>query len=65
MISWMSKKKKLIALTIAEEKYIVASNTSCEVVWLRKLLGELFGKVLDTALIYCDNKSMIYLEKNH
>ena len=38
---------------------------SYEVVWLRKLFGELFKKVLDTTVIYCDNKSRICLEKNH
>lgn len=37
---------------------------SCEVVWLRKLFGELFEQVLDTKVIYCDNKSGIWLAEN-
>lgn len=35
-----------------------------EAVWLRKLFGELFERVLDTTVIYFDNKSGICLAKN-
>ena len=38
---------------------------SCEAVWLRKLFSELFGHVLDTTVIYCDNQSGIRLYENH
>ncbi len=38
---------------------------SYEVVWLRKLFGELFEQVPDTTVIYCDNKSEIRLAENH
>lgn len=37
---------------------------SCEVVWLRKIFGELFEQVPDTTVIYCDNNSEIRLAKN-
>ena len=63
-ISWMSRKRKSIALSTAKAKYIVASMASCEVVWLRKLFSELFGHVLNTTLIFCDNQSGIRLSKN-
>eukprot|EP00253_Pinus_taeda_P006084 PITA_06084 len=64
MISWMNRKQKSIALSTAEAEYIVVSLTSCEAVWLRKLFGELFEQVLDTTIIYCDNKSGIRLSEN-
>jgi len=60
----MSRKQKSISLGMAEAKYIVASMVSCEEVWLRKLFGELFEQVLDTTVIYCDNKSGIQLAEN-
>eukprot|EP00253_Pinus_taeda_P027467 PITA_27467 len=63
-ISWMSRKQKSVALRAAKAEYIVASMASCEVVWLRKLFSELFGHVLDTTVIYCDNQSGIRLSKN-
>ena len=52
----MSKKQKSVALSTAEAEYIVASMTSCEVVWLRKLFSELFGFTLDTTMILCNNQ---------
>jgi hypothetical protein len=42
MISWSNRKQGSIAQTIAEAEYIVASAASREVVWLRKLLSNLF-----------------------
>jgi len=64
MIFWMSMKQKFVALNTAETKYIATSMARCEAVWLRKLFGELFEKVIDTTMIYCDNKSGIYLVEN-
>ena len=63
-ISWMSRKQKLVALSIVEVEYIAASMACCEAVWLRKLFSELFGHVLDTTVILCDNQSGIWLSKN-
>ena len=55
-IAWMSRKQKSVALSTAEPGYIVASITSCEVVWLRKLFSELFGFTLDTTVILYNNQ---------
>eukprot|EP00253_Pinus_taeda_P027259 PITA_27259 len=63
-ISWMSRKQKSVALSTVEVEYIVASMASCEVVWLRKLFSELFGHMLDTTVILCDNQSGIRLSEN-
>jgi len=46
MISWMSRKQKLIALSTTEAEYI--DN-----------MEELFDQVLDSTVTYCDNKSGI------
>lgn len=59
LISWMSRKQNYVALSTAEVEYIVASMAICEAIWLRQLFGELFEHVLDTTVIYCDNKSEI------
>eukprot|EP00253_Pinus_taeda_P014493 PITA_14493 len=48
----------------AEAEYIASSTASCEVVWLRKLFSELFGHVLDTTVILCDNRSEIRLSES-
>ena len=43
VISWCSRKQKLVALSTAEAKYMAASSAAQEVVWLCKLLAGLFG----------------------
>jgi hypothetical protein len=41
-----------------------ASTTSCEAIWLHKLLAGLFDQELDPMVIYCDNQCCIKLSKN-
>ena len=65
LISWMSRKQKSVALSTTETEYIGTSMTLCEAAWLRKLFSELFGHVLDTIMIFCDNQRGIRLSRNH
>ena len=55
MISWFSTKQSRVALSIDEVEYVAACLASCEVVWLRKLLSDLFDIQLDATCIYCNN----------
>ena len=64
VISWFSMKQSCVALSIAEVEYVAACSTSCEAVWLRKLLSDLFDLKLDATCIYCDNQSCVKLSKN-
>ena len=64
MISWFSKKKSSVALSIAEVEYITTYSTCCEVIWLRKLMSGIFDMELDTKVIICDNKSCIKMIEN-
>jgi hypothetical protein len=41
MISWFNKKQAVVALRLIKEEDMVANATSCEVIWLRKLIVEL------------------------
>ena len=59
MISWMSRKQVLVALSRAKAEYVVACEVGKEVVRLRKLLTYLFEKPLDPTVINCDNQSCI------
>ena len=43
VVSWFSRKQKAIALSSSEAKYTVASQASCEAIWLRKMLVGMFG----------------------
>ena len=42
LISWFSRKQSCMELSTSEVEYVVACSASCEVVWLRKLLYDLF-----------------------
>ena len=55
VISWFSRKQSCVALSTTEEEYVVVCSASCEVVWLRKLLYDLFDLQLDVTCIFCDN----------
>ena len=64
MISWSSRKQNSVALSTKKAECITASDASQEVVWLRKLLVALFGEVLETTVVYCDNQSYVKLSEN-
>ena len=64
VISWFSWNKSCMALSTSEVEYVISYSTSCEGVWLRKLLSDLFDLQLDATCIYCDNQSCVKLSKN-
>ena len=41
-----------------------ASQATCEALWLRKLLVDLFDQQFRPTVIYCDNQSCIQLSEN-
>ena len=62
-ISWSSKKQPTVALSSTEAEYRSLANATCEVMWLKKLLGDLHISYGD--FILCsDSMSAIYLAKN-
>ena len=64
MTSWCSTKQKFVALSSAEAEYMAASTTSCESIWLWKLLVNLFRRKMEATSIMCDNQSCIKLFEN-
>ena len=52
VISWFSRKQSYVALITTKAEYFVAFSASCEAVWLKKLLSELFDLLLDAT---CDS----------
>jgi hypothetical protein len=55
MISWQSRKQSSISLSIAEAEYITTCYSSCEAIWLRKLLTSLFELEMEATTIICEN----------
>ena len=53
-----------MALSTAEAEYVAACSASCEAVWLRMLLSNLFDLQLDATCIYCNNPICVKLSEN-
>jgi hypothetical protein len=64
MVSWCSRKQIYVALSTVEEEYIALSVAVHEVVWLRKILTDLFDHEMDRSTIHCDNQSCVNLYEN-
>ena len=40
-VSWISKVKKVVALSTMEEEYIISTDSSKEMIWLHRFMEEL------------------------
>eukprot|EP00253_Pinus_taeda_P008547 PITA_08547 len=63
-ISWASKKQSIVALSIAEAEYVVATTAACQAVWMRMMFRSLGQEQAKATVIFCDNSSTIALSKN-
>eukprot|EP00253_Pinus_taeda_P019715 PITA_19715 len=63
-VSWYNNKQQSVALGSVEVEYMVASEATCEAMWMRKIPVGLFGQQMDPTVIYCDNESCIKLFEN-
>ncbi|XP_066333359.1 secreted RxLR effector protein 161-like [Miscanthus floridulus] len=64
LILWLSLKQKVVALSTCEAKYIAAPTAACQVVWLRRLLGEPTSVEAHPPALVVDNQPIIALAKN-
>ena len=62
-MSWMSKKKNSVSLSMAEAEYIAVASYYAQLLWMKKLLHD-YGITQDTMCVFCDNTSAINLSKN-
>jgi hypothetical protein len=63
LVSWASKKQNLLALSIAEAEYIVASHCCAQLLWMRQTLRD-YGYKLSKVPLLCDNESVICMADN-
>nr|GEW03870.1 retrovirus-related Pol polyprotein from transposon TNT 1-94 [Tanacetum cinerariifolium] len=64
VVSWSSKKQATVALSTTEAEYVAAATTAYQVIWLRKVLGDLGEEQIEATEIMCDNKSAVILARN-
>jgi len=61
-ISWMSQKQKSVVLSTTEAEYVAASESAKELIWLKRLLGDI--TTFETPSLLVDNASAVKLAKN-
>jgi hypothetical protein len=64
IISWLSQKQKIVALSSCEAEYIAAATVTCQAVWLSRLRGDLMNEEAEKVVLNVDNKFTISLCKN-
>ena len=64
LMTWRSKKQKVVALSSAEAEFWGVAKGITEVLWLRKLLTELGYTLTKSCELYCDNQAAINIFEN-
>ena len=54
----------IVALSSCEAEYVAATTTTCQGIWLARLIGELMNEEMISMTLMVDNKSAIALSKN-
>ena len=63
-ISWGYKKNPIMDLSTAEAEYVAATTTTCQTIWMRRILMSLCHEQVKGTKNYCDNSSSMELSKN-
>ncbi|CAM9001526.1 unnamed protein product [Rhodiola kirilowii] len=64
LVTWKSKKQKVVSLSSAEAEYQAMVKGICELLWLKKLMGELGFFFERPTKLFCDNQSAIKIAEN-
>lgn len=64
MITWVSRKQKIVVFSSCEAEYVAAAIEACQGAWLSRFIGELVGRELQSFKLMVDNKSTMALCKN-
>ena len=64
LVTWRSKKKKVVALSSIEAEFRGMAKGLCELLWLRNLLTEVGFSPRSTMNLFCDNKAAIDISHN-
>ena len=64
LVSWRSKKQKVVSRSSAEAEYRGMAHGVCELLWIRNLLEELGFKPKHAMQLNCDNKAAIDIAHN-
>ncbi|GAA0168986.1 transmembrane signal receptor [Lithospermum erythrorhizon] len=64
IVSWKCKKKTVVVRSSIESEYRAMTHTTCELVWLKQLLGELGFQQSRPMDLFCDNQVVVHIASN-
>ena len=64
LVSWKSKKQKVVSQSSAEAKYGAMTQFVCEIMWLHQLLMEVNIETPVSIKLWCDNQVALYIVSN-
>ncbi|KAJ9539533.1 hypothetical protein OSB04_032266 [Centaurea solstitialis] len=65
LVSWRSKKQNLVSRSSAESEYRAMAQTTCELIWLHNVLGEIGLSQSKPMNLWCDNKAAVHIQVFH
>jgi hypothetical protein len=57
-------KQRIVAMSSCEAEYVAAGTTSCQAIWLARLLSEILSKEIERTILNVDNKSALSIIRN-
>ncbi|CAM8900500.1 unnamed protein product [Rhodiola kirilowii] len=64
LISWVSRKQRVVARSSTEAEYRALAYTSAELMWIKQLLQDLHAPVPQPTTLLCDNIGATFMSKN-
>ncbi|CAL8992058.1 unnamed protein product [Prunus brigantina] len=64
LISWKTKKQKMVSRSPAKAEYCSMAAATCELAWLRYLLKDLQVTNLGPTKLFCENQAALYIAAN-
>jgi len=63
-ISWKTKKQPVVSRSSVEAEYRAMATTTCELVWLKTLLRDLYVTHPMPITLHCDNQAALHIAAN-
>ena len=61
LVSWKSKKQRVVSHSSAESEYKAMAQSVCEIMWLHQLLMEVSIETPVLEKLWCDNQATLYI----